>query len=141
VLCELDLAERMRRLNDLFGAVGSMPSDSLALAAFHQLDSLLERTRAILEPNQYLVRNFLAAHEEFLDCVVPKHSMIVFPRLKQLPDSEPLHNRLRRYDTSIVPGKFFEDARHFRLGFAVHPAEVETGLGFLSTTLHQLHEP
>jgi aspartate/methionine/tyrosine aminotransferase len=140
ILCEPDLAERMRRLNDLFGAVGSMPSDSLALAAFRQLDALLERTRAIIEPNQYLVRNFLAAHEEFLEYVLPKHSMIVFPRLKQLDDSEPLHNLLRHYETSIVPGKFFEDARHFRLGFAVNPVDVEVGLGFLSKALYQLHE-
>ena len=140
VLCDPRLAERMRRMNDLFGAVGSMPSDSLALAAFRQLDALLERTRAIIEPNQFLIRNFLAAHEEFLEYVLPKHSMIVFPRLRQLDDSEPLHNLLRRYETSIVPGKFFEDARHFRLGFAVNPANVEAGLGFLSNALHQLHE-
>lgn len=140
ILCEPRLAERMRRLNDLFGAVGSMPGDALALAAFRQLDALLERTRAIIEPNQFLVRNFLAAHEEFLEYVLPKHSMIVFPRLKQLDDSEPLHNLLRRYETSIVPGKFFEAARHFRLGFAVNPADVEAGLGFLSNALHQLHE-
>ena len=31
-------------------------------------------------------------------------------------------------------------ARHFRLGFAVNPADVETGLGFLSQVLYQLHE-
>lgn len=140
ILCEPELAARMQRLNDLFGAVGSMPSDSLALAAFRQLDLLLERTRAILEPNQYLVRNFLAAHEEFLDYVLPKHSMIVFPRLKHFDDSQALHDLLRRYETSIVPGKYFEDARHFRLGFAVQPADVETGLGYLSQALYQLHE-
>jgi hypothetical protein len=139
VLCDPHLAERMRRMNDLFGAVGSMPSDSLALAAFRQLDSLLERTRAIIEPNQFLIRNFLATHEELLDYVLPKHSMIVFPRLKHFEDSEPLHNLLRSYETSIVPGKFFEDARHFRLGFAVKTADVETGLEFLSKTLYQLH--
>ena len=140
ILCERALAERMRRLNDLFGAVGSMPSDSLAVAAFRQLDSLLERTRGLIEPNQFLIRNFLQAHDEFLEYVLPKHSMIVFPRLKHFEDSEPLHNLLRRYETSIVPGKFFEDARHFRLGFAVRTADVETGLGFLSQTLHQIHE-
>ena len=140
ILCAPELTERMRRLNDLFGAVGSMPSDSLALAAFRQLDALLERTRAIIEPNQYLVRNFLAAHEEFLDYVLPKHSMIVFPRLKHFDDCQALHDLLRRYETSIVPGNFFEAAQHFRLGFAVKPADVEIGLGFLSQALYQLHE-
>lgn len=140
ILCEPALAQRMIRMNDLFGAVGSMPSDALALAAFRQLDLLLERTRGIIEPNQFLIRNFLAAHIEFLEYVLPKHSMIVFPRLKHFDDSEPLHKLLRQYETSIVPGKFFEDARHFRLGFAVKPADVEAGLGFLSKALYQLHE-
>ncbi len=140
ILCEPKLAERMRRMNDLFGAVGSMPSDKLALAAFKQLDQLLARTRAIMEPNQQLVRTFLQAHEEYLDCVVPNHSMTVFPRLKHLTDSEPLHDLLRQFETSIVPGKFFEDARHFRLGFAVKPSDVETGLQFLSQALTQLHQ-
>ncbi|MFN7926737.1 MAG: pyridoxal phosphate-dependent aminotransferase [Blastocatellia bacterium] len=140
ILCAPELAERMRRMNDLFGAVGSMPSDSLALAAFRQLDLLLARTQAIMEPNQYHIRTFLQAHEEYLEYVLPKHSMTVFPRLKELPDSELLHDRLRLYETSIVPGKFFEDARHFRLGFAVQTADVEVGLGFLSRTLQQLHQ-
>ena len=139
-LCAPELAARMQRLNDLFGAVGSMPSDSLALVAFRQLDLLLERTRAIIEPNQYLIRNFLEAHEEFLEYVLPKHSMIVFPRLKNFDDSQALHDVLRRHETSIVPGKFFGAARHFRLGFAVNPADVETGLGFLSQVLYQLHK-
>ena len=114
VLCEPKLAARMRRLNDLFGAVGSMPSDQLALAAFGQLEQLLARTRSIMEPNQQLLQTFLQAHEEYLDCVIPNHSMTVFPRLKHLTDSEPLHDLLRQFETSIVPGKFFEDARHNR---------------------------
>ncbi len=139
ILCVPELAERMRRLNDLFGAVGSMPSDALAVAAFRQADQLLTRTRSIIEPNQQLIRKFLSTHEEFLDYVLPPHTMIVFPRLKHQNDSEPLHNLLRSYETSIVPGKFFEDARHFRLGFAVLPADVEIGLGFLSQALHQIH--
>ena len=116
-----------------------MPSDSLALAALRQADQLLARTRSIIEPNQYLIRTFLQAHEEFLAYVFPKHSMIVFPRLKKLTDSEPLHNLLRQYETSIVPGKYFEEARHFRLGFAVKTPDVEVGLGYLSNVLHQLH--
>jgi aspartate/methionine/tyrosine aminotransferase len=140
ILCEPQLAERMWQMNDLFGSYGSMPSESLALAAFRQLDQLLERTRAIIEPNQFLVRNFLAAHEDFLDCVVPKHSMIAFPRLKHFDDTQTLHDILRRSGTSIVPGKFFEDARHFRLGFAIDPADVEVGLGHLSQALSELHE-
>ncbi len=135
ILCEPELAERMRRLNDLFGAVGSMPSDALSVAAFRHLEKLEARTRAMIEPNAELVRRFLREHEDVLGCVVPPRSMIVFPRLKHHDDSEPLHDRLRRFDTSIVPGKFFEAPRHFRLGFAVKTEDVAAGLQNLSKAL------
>lgn len=137
VLCAPELAEKMRRLNDLFGAVGSMPSDALAVAAFRHLALLEARTRSLLEPNQKLVREFLQAHAEELECVVPAASMIVFPRLKKHADSEPLHDHLRQFETSIVPGKFFEEPQHFRLGFAVQPVDVAAGLKNLATALQQ----
>lgn len=135
ILCDQELAERMRRLNDLFGAVGSMPSDTLSVAAFRNLGLLEARTRAMIEPNMKLVHQFLREHEEALDCVVPPRSMIVFPRLKERDDSEPMHDLLRQFDTSIVPGKFFEAPRHFRLGFAVKTEDVAVGLQNLSKAL------
>lgn len=138
ILCNPELAERMRRLNDLFGAVGSVPSDTLAVAAFRQLDRLAARTRAMIEPNIKLVHQFLREHEDLLECVVPPRSMIVFPRLKHQDDAEPLHDQLRELETSIVPGKFFESPRHFRLGFAVKPEDVEIGLQNLSRVLRRL---
>ncbi|MGE0132380.1 MAG: pyridoxal phosphate-dependent aminotransferase [Blastocatellales bacterium] len=135
ILCEPELAERMRRLNDLFGAVGSMPTDTLSVAAFRNLSLLEARTRAMIEPSTKLVHQFLREHEDVLDCVVPPRSMIVFPRLKKHDDSEQLHDRLRQFDTSIVPGKFFEAPRHFRLGFAVKTEDVAAGLENLSKAL------
>jgi aspartate/methionine/tyrosine aminotransferase len=131
------VADRLRRVRDLLGAVGSMPSDSLALMALRQLPWLAERTRSILEPNQKLIREFLSEHADELDCVLPTRTMMVFPRLRKEEDSLPLHDRLRRLETSIVPGRFFESPRHFRLGFAVRPEDVATGLRHLSTALRQ----
>ena len=75
-------------------------------------------------------------HTEWLDCVVPERSMTVFPRLKQEEDSMELHDWLRERETSIVPGKFFECPRHFRLGFAVQPELVAEGLRQLSEGLN-----
>ncbi len=138
ILCAPELAEKMRRMNDLFGAVGSVPSDTLSVAAFRQLEKLEARTRAMIEANTKLVHGFLREHEDLLDYIVPPRSMIVFPRLKHHDDAQPLHDQLRQLETSIVPGKFFEEPRHFRLGFAVKPEDVEIGLQNLSQVLRQL---
>lgn len=137
LLCNPEFAERARRMNDLFGAVGSVPSDTLSVSAFRQIDRLLARGRALLEPNMKLVRDFLNAHDEFLECVIPARSMIVFPRLRSGRDSDALHDHLRRYETSIVPGRFFESPRHFRLGYVVRTEDVETGLANLSRALKE----
>ncbi|HYE73932.1 MAG TPA: hypothetical protein VEF04_11410, partial [Blastocatellia bacterium] len=53
--------------------------------------------------------------------------------------SDGLHELLRTFETSIVPGKYFEEPRHFRLGFTVKPEDVATGLRNLSQALHQIH--
>jgi aspartate/methionine/tyrosine aminotransferase len=139
VLCEPGLAERVRRLNDLFGSYGAMPSDSLALAAFRNLGRLAARTRALMEANYELAESFLRGHADLLEYALPPRSMIVFPRLKHHASSWPLHDLLRTFETSIVPGEFFEDPRHFRLGFAVKTEDVATGLRHLSQALRQLH--
>jgi len=137
ILCAPELADRLRRTKDLMQSVDSVPSDTLALAAFRQLPRLAARSRAIMEPNLAQVRAFLAGHAEWLDCVVPPRSMTVFPRLRKEEDSEALHDWLRGRDTSIVPGKFFESPRHFRLGFAVAPEDVAAGLRQLSEGLRR----
>lgn len=138
ILCAPDLAERLRRTKDFMEAVDSVPSDTLAVAAFRQLPRLAERCRAIMEPNLAQIRAFLAEHGEWLDCVTPGRAMMVFPHLRKEEDSEALHDWLRGRETSIVPGKFFESPRHFRLGFAVQPEDVTAGLRHLSEGLRRL---
>lgn len=135
VLCEPELAERMRRLNDLFGVVGVFASDQMSLIAFQHLDQLLARSRALIEANKQLVDSFLRDHTDQLECVVPKRTMIVFPRLRHHASSEPLDDLLRQSETSIVPGKFFEAPPHFRLGFGIKTEDVATGLTHLAAAL------
>ncbi len=135
VLCEPALAERMLRLNDLFGAVGVFVGDRLSVTAFQQLDQLLSRARAIIEPNRQLMGSFLHDHRDVLECVTAERTMIVFPRLINQASSDALHDRLRQAETSIVPGRFFEMPNHFRLGFGIRTEDVAEGLRRLSQAL------
>lgn len=137
ILASQDLADRMRRAKDFMEAVDSVPGETMGAAAFRQLPRLAERSRSILDPNVRQVHAFLAEHSDWLDCAVPPRSMTVFPRLRKEEDSEALHDWLRGWETSIVPGRFFEAPRHFRLGFAVHPKDVAEGLKHLSEGLRR----
>jgi aspartate/methionine/tyrosine aminotransferase len=138
ILCSPELAERMRRMNDLMGVAGPLPAEMLGRSAFQILPRLEARTRSLIEPNARLVHRFLEEHSELLECVVPARSMTVFPSLKLAESSDLLHDRLRELHTSIVPGRFFESPRHFRLGFGVETENVATGLRHLSQALREL---
>lgn len=138
VLCEAQLAERMRRLNDLFGAVGVMSAEKFSCLAFQHIERLTARSRQLIEANQRIVYAFLREHADFLEAVTPPRSMIVFPRLKMQASVETLHDHLRQYETSIVPGRFFEQPGHFRLGFGIRTEDVAQGLENLSRSLREI---
>jgi aspartate/methionine/tyrosine aminotransferase len=137
ILAAPEVSDRIRRVNDAMGSVGPFPSESLSVAAFRQLPRLAERARSILDPNLVRIRDFLDRHAEWLECVLPDRSLMVFPRLRKEADSQALHDWLRPRETSIVPGRFFEEPRHFRLGFAVRPEDVRAGLERLSAGLRR----
>ena len=78
--------------------------------------------RAILDPNIQLIRDVSAPSTPTGSTASSRRGrMMVFPRLRKEEDSEPLHDRLRALETSIVPGRFFENPRHFRLGLRGAP--------------------
>ncbi len=136
VLCGTpELATRLRHANDAMAAAGPLPTEALAVHAFENLSRLAARACALIDPSLARVHALLAEHADRLDCVVPPRSMTVFPRLRREATSDDLHDRLRRLETSIVPGRFFEDPRAFRLGFVRGPEEVATGLANLVQAL------
>ena len=62
---------------------------------------------------------------------------MVFPRL---PSGEPeaFFKLLReKYETSVVPGEFFEMPRHFRLGIGSETAALQAGLERLGAALDE----
>jgi aspartate/methionine/tyrosine aminotransferase len=44
----------------------------------------------------------------------------------------------QKYDTAMVPGKFFESPQHFRIGMCAEPAAFATGIERLGQALDQL---
>jgi aspartate/methionine/tyrosine aminotransferase len=132
------VAERIRRARDVIDGSGSIAAERLATLAFAQLDRLEARAGALLDVNRPLVHHFLRGRPE-IDVVLPRNSTVVFPRLRDRPDSSSFAERLladRR--TAIVPGHFFEAPAHFRLGFGGPTEIVRAGLAHLAAALDEL---
>jgi len=137
ILAEPDLAERMWRLNDLFGVNQAHPAERLACIAFDRLNEVIGQMPAMLEDNRQLFNAFARGRTDF-ECVPATHGITAFPRWAG-GDTQRLDDHLRdRYDTAIVPGRWFEMPDHFRLGFGLRTADFQEALARLGSALDDL---
>jgi aspartate/methionine/tyrosine aminotransferase len=136
ILAAPELARQIWRLNDLFAATAAHPAERMSVTAFDHLTQFRERARVLLTTNRTLLDAFLDSRTD-LECLRPPGGSVVFPRL---PGGEPeaFFKLLReKYETSVVPGEFFEMPRHFRLGIGGETANLSEGLERLGLALHQ----
>jgi aspartate/methionine/tyrosine aminotransferase len=137
VLAESELAERMWRLNDLFGVNQAHQAERLACIAFDHLDDVMSETPAMLDCNRGLFNELLTSRGD-LSCMSAAHGITAFPRWTG-GETQRLDDHLReRYDTAIVPGRWFEMPGHFRIGFGLPVAEFAEGLHRLERALDDL---
>ncbi|MGI8734687.1 MAG: pyridoxal phosphate-dependent aminotransferase [Pyrinomonadaceae bacterium] len=137
IVAEPELAQRIWRLNDLFGVMPAHPAERLSVVALEQLAEIAIRARARLTQNRALVYEFLNSRAD-LEAIKPDFGTIVFPRLRK-GTAEGLCKELReKYETSVVPGSFFEMPAHFRIGFGGDPEVLESGLERLGAALDDL---
>jgi aspartate/methionine/tyrosine aminotransferase len=139
ILAAPALAERMWRLNDLFGAVQPHASERLACLAFARLPEIAAHSRALLERNRALANDFFATRDD-LETFPITDGMISFPRLLR-GDVDALCALLReKYETSLVPGRFFEMPEHFRLSVGGDTEMLSGGLERLGAALDEIKQ-
>jgi aspartate/methionine/tyrosine aminotransferase len=134
ILAQPDLVQRMWQVIDFTYGSPVHPAELLAIVVLDNLNRVRDRARALLEPNRALVNDFLAAHPE-LDCEPSRYGTTVFPRLKAGAVEKFVSLLRERFETSVVPGEFFEQPQHFRIGFSGATETVRGGLERLSAAL------
>jgi aspartate/methionine/tyrosine aminotransferase len=136
VLASPALAKRMWLLNDLFGAVAAHPAERMSVIAFDHLEKFCERARSLLTANRALIDSFLDSRRD-LECFRPSAGTVFFPRLMH-GDPEAFFRLLReKYETTVVPGAFFEMPQHFRIGIGGETAGLRAGFERLSAALDE----
>jgi len=134
ILAPAVLAERMRRLNDLFAVLAPHVAERLAVLAFDCLPALRARAHAMIDANRASYIEILGFHPG-LEQDVFGQGTTVFPRLVR-GDGDRLFDRLiTHFDTSIVPGRFFGRPEHIRIGLGADPAMTRAGLERVSEAL------
>lgn len=140
IFAEPELARRMWLLNDLFAVTQVHAGERLSVVALAQIEEIAARSQALMDRNRVLLNAFLDTRDD-LETVRPPSGTVMFPRLRSGETAERLCRLLReKYETTVVPGTFFERPSHFRVGIAGPTDILEPGLDRLGQALDELKQ-
>jgi aspartate/methionine/tyrosine aminotransferase len=134
IFAEPELAKKMWLLNDVFASTPVHAGERLSMIALNQLQKIAHDARQLLDRNRRLLNDFLDSRDD-LEAFRPEYGTTMFPRVKR-GDADKLCDLLRDdYETSVVPGRFFEMPEHFRIGFAGDTETLKEGLTRVASAL------
>jgi aspartate/methionine/tyrosine aminotransferase len=137
IFAEPELATKIWRLNDLFASSPAHTAERLSVIAFRDLKRMAARSRALLEANRPLLISFLRARKD-LDWAEQKYGTVAFPRVLGADVAKLCSLLAEKYETSVVPGKFFEMPEHIRVGMGCESGTLRAGLERLGAALDEL---
>jgi hypothetical protein len=139
VLANPELAERMRLIHDLYGVNAAFPADLISVIALDHLDRVTAHAKKLLDTNRPVLDAFLRSRDD-LAYVRPECGTVAFPKL--LHGSVDHLDRLLRdkYETGIVPGKYFGEEQHFRIGIGGDPEMTRVGFERLGEALDEMKQ-
>jgi len=139
ILAQPELVQRMWQIVDFTYGSPVHPAELLGVIALDNLDRVRDRARGLLNTNRALVNEFLAARPT-LDCEPSRFGTTVFPRLRAGRADKFVTMLREQFETSVVPGEFFEQPQHFRIGFCGATETVRGGLERLGAALDAFRE-
>lgn len=137
VLAEPALAERARRLSDLYTNNTAHPSERLALLALARAPQILGNANVVLARHIAIADEFVNSHAR-LSWVKPRAGTCGMVRADGIDVDDLTERLVRDHATGIVPGRFFNAPTHFRLAWGVDTETLRTGLEHLSTVLERI---
>ncbi len=134
ILAPPELARRMWQIVDLTYGIPAHPAERLSVLALDHLDRVRERARALLAANRPLLNEFLRSRRD-LSVEPSQQGTTVFPRLLTGRVDDFADLLCREFETSVVPGRFFEAPQHFRIGITGQTELLREGLERLGAAL------
>ncbi len=133
-----EILRKARQVQNVLHVNDPWPVVPFIEAAFDHAEELRRRGLEISAAGRAVLSAWMGERTD-MSWVAPAGGLCSFPRLPEgltgTLVSETLH---RDEDTLVVPGRFFEDDRHVRIGVAAGPDAVREGLTRLGRTLDRL---
>src|SRR4051794_39791730 len=128
ILARPELAWRIRRLEDIFSATPAHPAELLSVAAFERLDALRDRARRVVERGRATLAQWVAEQEGRGWAARTEWGTTGFLRVRGVSDDSFCERLRAEYETSVVPGRFFEAPGRMRVGMGVDSEMFSEGL-------------
>ncbi len=137
ILAEPELARRMWLLNDLFEVIPAHPAERLSVLALERLSRVAKRASALLQTNRPILNRFFDSRDD-LEVERSAYGTVSFPKLRS-GKVDMLCSLLRdKYETTVVPGRFFEMRDHLRIGIGGQTENLSAGLDRLGSALDEI---
>jgi aspartate/methionine/tyrosine aminotransferase len=136
ILAAPDLAERIWHINDLFGNIPAHSAELMSIIALDNLSAIAKRSRDLLTTNRALLNKFLDFRTD-LELLHPPAGTVIFPRVTTGNTEKFIQLLREKYETEVVPGRFFEMPDHFRLGIGGDTEMLRTALERMSSALDE----
>ena len=127
VLAPRHIAERIWNINDVHGSTYPHIPELLSTVAFAKLPEISARMKTLLDTNRSLLREFLASRND-VEYLWPEFGTVVFPKLKRGTASDFSSLLRNEFNTTVVPGGFFECPDRFRVGVGIPTESVRESL-------------
>lgn len=137
ILADEELAKRLWHLNDLFGVIPAHSAERLSCIALENLDTIAAHARRLLAENRLVLNSFFSSCDD-LDWLPHEFGTVSFPRLKLGDVDAFCATLIEKYETSVVPGRFFGMPQHFRIGIGCDTTTWKEGLERLGRALDEV---
>jgi aspartate/methionine/tyrosine aminotransferase len=122
---------KIKRYQVLTEGSGSRFLESLAALVIENLDTYLDRSLEIVAKNRELFCEHMdyLIEKDILSGRIPEYGCIYFPRINNSSDTTELAKSLAaRHRIYVVPGHFFGEPAHLRIGFGGQPDKLKASL-------------
>jgi len=137
IFADAEIAQKIRRLDDIFAASAPNVMERLSVIALNQLPKIAGRAKAMLETNRATLNSFLRERDD-IDGVPTRFGTTSFPRLRDGSVEKLSTLLIEKYETAVVPGRFFESPNHIRIGLCCPPENFREGIARLGKVSDEL---
>ncbi|MCP4583293.1 MAG: aminotransferase class I/II-fold pyridoxal phosphate-dependent enzyme [candidate division Zixibacteria bacterium] len=132
VIAERQIVKELKKLQVLVEGCGSRLLDSFSSLIIENLDEFLDHSHKIATGNREIMKEYIQPliDNGLLTEDIPVHGCIYFPKVSNIEDTKSLAENLAdKFNVHIVPGHFFREPGHIRIGFGAKPEQLKRNLG------------